>query len=114
MKTTLLLLFAAGVMHAAEVGPVPGSVRREFKLAPFYQNHTEAGGLPVVGSTNVSDFALREAAWIVGQMLTNRPDILRAMVTNKTRLAVMAWNEFTTDGQKLVPPIRIQRAVRQN
>ncbi len=68
MKTTLLLLFAAGVMHAAEVG----------------------------------------------QMLTNRPDILRAMVTNKTRLAVMAWNEFTTDGQKLVPPIRIQRAVRQN
>lgn len=91
------LVLGALSAYAADVGPVPEAVRREFQLAPFYQKHTEVGGLPVVGSTNVSDFALREAAWIVGQMLTNRADILRAMATNKTRLAVMAWNEFTTD-----------------
>jgi cyclophilin family peptidyl-prolyl cis-trans isomerase len=77
--------------------PVPDSVRSEFKLAPFYQKYVSAGGLPVVGSSNVTDFALLEAAWIVGQMLTNRPDILQAMASNHTRLAVMAYNEFTTD-----------------
>jgi cyclophilin family peptidyl-prolyl cis-trans isomerase len=83
--------------EAAPVTAVPDSVRREFKLSPFYQKYTDIGGLPVVGSTNVSDFALREAAWLVGQMLTNRADILKAMAANQTRLAVMAHNEYTTD-----------------
>jgi len=84
-------------LGAAEVGPVPEAIRREFQLAPFYQKQVDAGGLPVVGSTNVSDFAMREAAWIVRQMLPDRADLLRAMSSNHVRLAVMAWNEFTTD-----------------
>jgi cyclophilin family peptidyl-prolyl cis-trans isomerase len=103
-RTTKLLSLAAcfvGVVQTqlmpAAVTPVPDSVRSEFKLAPFYQKYVSAGGLPVVGSSNVTDFALLEAAWLVGQMLTNRPDILQAMASNHTRLAVMAYNEFTTD-----------------
>ena len=88
---------AVAAEPAAVVGPVPDAVRRAFKLAPFYQKHVSVGGLPIVGSTNVSDYALREAAWIVRQMLTNRADILHAMASNNVRLAVMAWNEFTTD-----------------
>jgi cyclophilin family peptidyl-prolyl cis-trans isomerase len=92
-----LLLTAALRAAPNTVGPVPESVRREFKLAPFYQKFIDLEGLPVVGSTNVSDFALREAAWIVRQMLTNRADILHGMASNHVRLAVMAWNEFTTD-----------------
>ncbi len=79
------------------VQPVPGGLREQFKLAPFYQKHLDFAGLPVVGSTNLSDFALLEAAWIVRQMLTGREDILRALASNNVRLAVMAWNEFTTD-----------------
>jgi len=92
----LLGLPIAGTAFDA-VGPVPEVVRRQFKLAPFYQKFIDLEGLPVVGSTNVSDFALREAVWIVRQMLTNRTDILHAMASNNVRLAVMAWNEFTTD-----------------
>lgn len=76
---------------------MPEEVRRVFALSPFYQKHLAVGGLPVVGSTNVSDLALREAAWIIDRMLGRRPDILRAMASNHTRMAVMAWNEFTTD-----------------
>jgi len=79
------------------VGPVPDAVRREFKLAPFYEKFIDLDGLPVVGSTNVSDYAMREAVWIVRQMLPNRADILHALASNHVRLAVMAWNEFTTD-----------------
>ena len=100
MKSLLALLFLPALLLsslASQAAPVPESIRRDFGLAPFYQKHVDAGGLPVVGSTNVSDFALREAAWIVGRMLKKRPDILRAMATNKTRLAVMAHTEYTTD-----------------
>ena len=98
-STLLALRLGFPVAGAASdaVGPVPESVRREFKLASFYQKFIDLDGLPVVGSTNVSDFALREAAWIVRRMLTNRADILHAMASNNVRLAVMAWNEFTTD-----------------
>jgi len=98
-SSLLALLLGLRFAGAASdsIGPVPDTVRREFKLATFYQKFIDLDGLPVVGSTNVSDFALREAAWIVRQMLTNRPDILHAMASNHVRLAVMAWNEFTTD-----------------
>ena len=82
---------------AGEVGPVPDAVRESFKLAPFYQKYLDAGGMPIVGSAKVSDAALAECAWIVGHMLKNRPDILKALGEAKVRFTVMAWNEFTTD-----------------
>ena len=87
-------------LRAAEVplpGPVPAELREALGLDPFYQRHISLAGFPILGSTNVSDAALREAAWIVSRMLGGREDILRAMAAEKTRLAVMAWNEFTTD-----------------
>ncbi len=80
-----------------QVGPVPGVVRERLELDNFYQKYVNIGGLPVVGSKNVTDAAIREAAWIVDKMLADRKDILQAMTTNKTRLAVMAYNEFTSD-----------------
>jgi len=89
-----------GVVAAADVavvGPVPDAVRRELKLAPFYQEHTSVAGFSIVGSTNASDFALREAAWILEHMLAGREDIFRALSSNHVRLTVMAWNEYTTD-----------------
>src|SRR6185436_19701342 len=79
------------------VTSVPDSLRASLNLPPFYQKYLDAGGLPVLGSTNVSDYAMREAAWIVQHMLSQRPEILRVMATNRARLVVMAYNEYTTD-----------------
>jgi hypothetical protein len=93
-------LLASGVAAAAEnftVAAVPPEVRAEFQLAPFYQKHVNAGGLPVVGSAKVNDAALAECAWIVTQMLQRRPDILRALAEGKVRFAIMAHDEYTTD-----------------
>src|SRR5437867_6494838 len=59
------------------VTPVPDSLRQSLNLSPFYQKYLDAGGLPVLGSTNVSDNALREAAWIVQHMLSIHPEVLR-------------------------------------
>jgi hypothetical protein len=79
------------------VTAVPEAVRVRFGLAPFYEKYLDVGGLPIVGSANVSDYALLEAAWIIRHMLAGRDDILQALAANRVRVAVMAWNEFTTD-----------------
>lgn len=96
-RAAAVLGAAALMVQAEDAGQIPATLRREFNLAPFYQKHLMVGGLPIVGSTNVSDHALREAAWVVRHMLAGRDDILRAMASNHVRLAVMAYNEFTTD-----------------
>ncbi|MFC1636143.1 peptidylprolyl isomerase [Planctomycetota bacterium] len=77
--------------------PVPDAIRSEFELAPFYQKYVDVCGLPVVGSANVSDFAILEAAWILRHMLPERGDIFRVMADKNVHVVVMAWNEFTTD-----------------
>ncbi len=99
----------------ADKNGLPESVRNDFKLDEFYQKYIDVGGLPIVGSANVSDAALAEAAWIVQQMLGQRSDILRAMADNRTRLAVMAWNEYTSDvpeHQHLEPRVYWDRRAR--
>lgn len=80
-----------------KIAAVPEALRATFKLGPFYQKYVDAAGYPVLGSTNVSDYAMLEARWILTHMLSHRPEILRAMATNGGRLVVMAYNEYTTD-----------------
>jgi arylsulfatase A-like enzyme/cyclophilin family peptidyl-prolyl cis-trans isomerase len=79
------------------VGPVPEALRTRLGLAPFYQKYLEVAGLPILGSSNVTDFAMREAAWIVRRVVGDRDDILQAMASNHVRLVVMAYSEYTTD-----------------
>ena len=63
----------------------------------FYTQALSADGFPVVASAKVSPYALREAAFLVGQMLANRTDVRDAMIKSGARLCVMAYNEYTTD-----------------
>ncbi|MDH7600231.1 MAG: hypothetical protein QHH07_11455, partial [Sedimentisphaerales bacterium] len=79
------------------VGAVPEEVRARFNLAQFYQKCLLLDGLPIIGSANVSDYAIKEAAWIISHMLAGRRDIIKALADNCVRVVVMAWNEFTTD-----------------
>src|SRR4051794_21185558 len=53
-------------------------------LAPFYAKYKSANGLAVVGSAKVSDYAIKEAAYLVDHMLEHRPDVRDAMIRNKT------------------------------
>ena len=68
-----------------------------WKLSPFYEKHVDLDGFPVLSSAKVSDYALKEAAYIVQSMTATRPEILKAMAANKVRLAVMAAGERTVD-----------------
>ena len=98
----LLLLGPLNVAGAAEspvyiVGPVPDQIRTTFELSPFYQKYIDVEGFPVVGSAQVSDAALCEAAWIMRHVVGGRSDILKALAQRNVHLAVMAYNEYTTD-----------------
>lgn len=101
LVVALTALFGSNDVLLAQVtdsvSPVPENVRAEFELDPFYKKHIDAQGMPIVGSEKVSDAAMLEAHWIVNKMVGHQPDILKAMAKNKTRLAVMAYNEYTTD-----------------
>lgn len=113
------LLFQSTDLTAAESplrpGPVPDEVRAKFKLSPFYEKFVDVGGLPIVGSTQVSDNALAECAWIVSHMLERRPDILQALAKGNVRFAIMAYTEYTTDipeHSRLKPAVYWDRRAR--
>jgi len=75
----------------------PKELVERLQLDAFYKKHVSAGGLPVISSEKVNDFALLEAAYLLGKMLDGRDDILQALVRNKVRVVVMARDEFTCD-----------------
>lgn len=79
------------------VSAIPGALRTRLSLGAFYQKVVMVEKFPIVSSARVSDVALLEAAWILRNMLEHRPALFAVMAEHKVKLAVMAWNEFTTD-----------------
>jgi predicted amidohydrolase len=69
----------------------------ELHLDPFYKKCLNYDGYLVCSSGKVSDFALREAAYLIELMLAKRPDILEALVAGGSRMTIMSHEEFTTD-----------------
>ncbi len=63
----------------------------------FYTQRIKAGGFPIVASTTVNPYALKEAAYLVNLMLIQRTDIREAMIQSGARICIMAYNEYTTD-----------------
>lgn len=95
-----LILAGISTVQAADdvrVAAVPDNVRAQFRLSPFYTKYVSAGGIPVLSSAKVSDFALLEARYLILQLIGHRPDVLAAIAKNKVRFAVMAPTELTTD-----------------
>ena len=82
---------------ARRVTPPPKAVVAALKLDPFYKKYVSAGGIPVISSAKVSDYALLEAAYLIDRMLADRPDLARAIAAAKGRFSIMAVDEFTTD-----------------
>lgn len=66
-------------------------------IPAYYPQRMEAGGFPILASSQVNPYALKEAAYLVDLMLARRPDVREAMVRSGARLCILAWNEFTTD-----------------
>lgn len=71
--------------------------RADYPLPDFYEKLVLVGPFAIVGSERVRDPAMLEAAWIIGEMLRDRGDVLAALAAARVRCAVMAFDEFTTD-----------------
>ena len=94
---SLPLAVTAEIINIPEPVPPPFAVREAFELDPFYQQWIDVEGLPVVASEKVNPYAVKEAAWLIRQMIGHRPAVLRAMANNNVRFAIMAHDEMTTD-----------------
>ena len=90
-----LAAVARSVSICEPVAP-PAAVRKVFNLDPFYKQWIDVEGLPVVASAKVNPYAVKEAAWLIRQMIGHRQDVLQALAENNVRFAVMAHNELTT------------------
>jgi hypothetical protein len=66
-------------------------------LDPFYAKYLDAGGIPVLASSQTGDTALRAACTIVAHMVSKRDDVRQAMIANGSLVAVIAKSEVTTD-----------------
>ena len=103
LRNIFVGLFVIGVWanrlsaETSTVVPPSSELIQRLELAPFYTKHVSANGFPILGSARVSDVALREAAHLIDQMLAGREDIRTALIESKTRFAIMAPNEFTTE-----------------
>ena len=93
--STQLTLTAQSVSILEPVLP-PIAVRETFNLDPFYEQWVDVEGLPVIASAKVNPYAVKEAAYLIRQMIGHRQDVLQALTQNNVRFAVMAYNELTT------------------
>ncbi|NCV19858.1 MAG: hypothetical protein EBW42_14160, partial [Rhodobacterales bacterium] len=80
-----------------QVTSVAPEIREHLQLDDFYQKRVAIGNFSILGSSKVSDYALKEAAYLIAQMTSNHPEYLNKLAENKVRFSVMARDEFTTD-----------------
>ncbi len=102
MRQTLLCLLVC-VTLAARVSAADApkyeviAPPAEAKVPAFYTKFISANGYPVSASDHVNDYALKEAAYLINQMMAHRPDVRDAMIASGSRLCILAHDEFTTD-----------------
>ncbi len=64
--------------------PPPASL----DLDPYYRKYLDAGGIPVVASSDVDDLHLYHARDIINAMLAHRPDLRATMAANRFRVVI--------------------------
>ena len=103
----LLAVAAAGALRCGDetgspvtptptVSPPLGPPPALLGLEPYYQKYLDAGGIPVVSSSNVSDETLFRVAATLDEMLAQRPEMREAIVVSGGRIAVLAADEPLT------------------
>ena len=101
--TTILLTgtvstpYTNQAINISEPVPPPSTIREAFELSLFYQQWVDVERLPVVASEKVNPYALKEAAWLIWQMIGHRPEILHVLVQKRVRFVVIGHTEITTD-----------------
>lgn len=75
----------------------PGPVPPDLDLDLFYGRYCDVLGIPLVAAEAVDPEALRIAAEAMRQMLTERPDVARALAQAPVRVGIIGRHQQTTD-----------------
>ncbi len=93
----IALMVCVGELIGEEVPPPPPELVEKLSLdTSFYRKHLVVEDLPIVSSAKVSDYAHKEAEFLIRKMLGHRPEVIRAIASKNVRLAIMAPDELTT------------------
>ncbi|XP_046559307.1 uncharacterized protein LOC124268382 [Haliotis rubra] len=84
----------------SDIRGVPAQLRSASNIRPsglsyFYQKYTEAYGIPVLGSVNVPDDALRRACYILRFLLADHSGVRQSYYRLSGRVAVIGAREGT-------------------
>ena len=90
------------VTNIPEPVPPPEAVRDYFNLSSFWQQWINIEGFPILGSAKVSPYAVKETAWLLGQMFRHRGDILKVLARGGQTFTMIAYNEVVSD----IPELR--------
>lgn len=77
-------------------GCVVSSVPDDLSFDPFYGKYCDADGIPIISSNDVDDLALKQAYYIVMNMLVAVPDIRQELISNGAYFGVIGKNERQT------------------
>jgi alpha-glucosidase len=91
------------------VEAIPDSLRKEYRLDPFYKKYTTIVGIPIIGSDKVSDYAFLECAWTLDHLLHGRTMAHDALLKGKVRVGIIAVSEYTMDIPENQQPYMIAR-----
>ena len=82
----------------SKVTEIPEAIIKRYNLdTSFYKKHLDFKGFSILSSAKVSDTALYEARYLMHNLLSEREDILKALIKRGCRFMVMAPTEMTTD-----------------
>ena len=83
--------------HLAPTGEPLTGPPAAIGLDPFYEKYLNAGGLPVVASSDVPDAALFRVRDILGELLARSDDLRATIAEQGVRVAIMANSSVLTD-----------------
>jgi hypothetical protein len=91
----LASLCVSNISKAQTVGAVPAAVKTNYNItSPWYAKYVDANGIPVLGSSVVSDAALVKARSNILRLLATLPTSAKAkLVTQKVRVVIWARTE---------------------
>ena len=87
-----------GIVNCTEPMVEPlGGPPSSLGLDLFYAKYLDAGGLPIVSSSAVPDEALYRARDIIGEMLSDRADLIATMAERDVRVVVQGESMHATE-----------------
>ena len=72
------------------------SVPEQYSFDSFYQKYCDAGGIPVISSGVVDDLALKQAYYVIMNMLAPIPEVRQELISNGAYFGVIGKNERLT------------------